>query len=211
MWADEWLDKFAARRKTRFYKPRRRQNTWSDSHWGRSQNASSSNATQPLPEPAGGGRRAWQPDVLRSELGHRLLTHMRNMLRLRYYAMLQDVLEVPRGIYGGPPPPVAEPDGSEPQYAPVHLYALSGPALSPAGEDYEPQVVLLDACAAHMNPAVAEILESRAYVLLMHGGRTTAYSQPNDTNVHAIVQAHMNALAIADESSDNEIVCTSEV
>ena len=126
--------------------------------------------------------------------------------------LLQDVLEVPWGICGGPPPPVAEPGGSEPQDAPVHPYAFRGPPLSPAGEDYEPQVVLLDSYAAHMDPAVAELLESRGYVLLLHGGGgTTAYSQPNDTNVHATLQARMNELAIADESSDNEIVFTSEV
>ena len=204
MWAEEWLGKDAAKRAFHGYEPHRRQSTWRDYHGDRSQNCSSSNAIQPLLEPAGGGRRVWQFNGRRSELRHRMLTYIANVLRIR--AMI-----VPRGIFGGHAPPVAEPDGYEPQDAPVHPYAFRGPPLSPAGEDYEPQVVLLDSYAAHMDPAVAELLESRGYVLLLHGGGTTAYSQPNDTNVHATLQARMNELAIADESSDNEIVLTSEV
>ena len=102
-----------------------------------------------------------------------MLTYIANVLRIR-------AMNVPRGIFGGHAPPVAEPDGYEPQDAPVHPYAFRGPPLSAAGEDYEPQVVLLDSYAAHMDPAVAELLESRGYVLLLHGGGTTDYVRASD-------------------------------
>ena len=108
MWAEEWLGKGAARRAFHGYEPHRRQSTWRDYHGDRSHNCSSSNAIQPLLEPAGGGRRVWQFHGRRSELRHRMLTYIANVLRIR-------AMNVPRGIFGGPVPPVAEHDGYEPQ------------------------------------------------------------------------------------------------
>ena len=51
--------------------------------------------------------------------------------------------------------------------------------------DSESHLVRLDWYAAHMDPAVVELIKSRGHVLLMHGGGTTDYVQLNDTNLHA--------------------------
>ena len=56
--------------------------------------------------------------------------------------------------------------------------------LKPAGEDYKSHVICLDWHASHMDPSVAELIESRGHVLLLHGGGTTACLQCNDTDMH---------------------------
>ena len=56
--------------------------------------------------------------------------------------------------------------------------------LKPAGEDYESQVICLDWHASHMDPSVAELIESRGHVLLLHGGGATGCVQINDTRLH---------------------------
>ena len=38
--------------------------------------------------------------------------------------------------------------------------------------------------ASHMDPSVAELIESRGHVLLLHGGGTTGCVQINDTHMH---------------------------
>ena len=62
--------------------------------------------------------------------------------------------------------------------------------LPPAGEDHEAQVVLLESNAAHIDPAVAELIESRGHVLSLHGGGTTDCKSVNDTNLNATIKAH---------------------
>ena len=61
--------------------------------------------------------------------------------------------------------------------------------------DYESQVVCLDSCSAHIDPAVAELIESRGHVLLVHVGGTTIDEPPHDTNLHATLHARMRGLA----------------
>ena len=82
-------------------------------------------------------------------------------------------------------------------YRASDMVELLEKTLSPAGEDYESQVVLLEWYAAHRDPAVAELIESRGHVLLLHGGGTTAYEQINDTHLHANFQTRMKALEVA--------------
>ena len=69
--------------------------------------------------------------------------------------------------------------------------------LPPRGHDYESQVICLDWFAAHRDPAVAAVIESRGHVLLLHGGGTTGYEQINDTHLHATLQSRMKAVEIA--------------
>ena len=76
-----------------------------------------------------------------------------------------------------------------------HTYELLERTLRPAGEDYESQVVYVDSRSGLIDPAVAELIESRGHVLLRHGGGTTVDAQPNDTNLHATLRARMRGLA----------------
>ena len=64
-----------------------------------------------------------------------------------------------------------------------HTYELLDKTLRPAGEDYESQVVYMDSCSGLIDPAVAELIESRGHVLLVHVGGTTVDEQPHDTNL----------------------------
>ena len=68
---------------------------------------------------------------------------------------------------------------------------------SAVGRPDKSQVIILDWFAAHRDPAVAAIIQSRGHVLLLHGGGTTGYEQVNDTHLHAVLQAHMEATEIA--------------
>ena len=77
------------------------------------------------------------------------------------------------------------------------IVSLLEKTLSPAGEACETQVVYLDRYAVHQDTAVAEAVEFRGHVLLLHGGGTTAYEQVNDTHLHATLQARMKTLEIA--------------
>ena len=75
-------------------------------------------------------------------------------------------------------------------------YELLERTLRPAGEDYESQVVYVDISrSGPIDPAVAELIESRGHVLLMHGGGTTVDAQPNDTNLHATLRDRMRGLS----------------
>ena len=76
-------------------------------------------------------------------------------------------------------------------YRASDMVELLGMTLEPAGENEDVQIICLDWYAAHRDPAVVELIESRGHVLLMHGGGTTAYEQINNTHVHAILQAFM--------------------
>ena len=60
--------------------------------------------------------------------------------------------------------------------------------IKPAGEDYKSHVICLDWHASHMDPSVAELIESRGHVLQLLAGGTTGCVQINDTHLHATLQ-----------------------
>ena len=53
-----------------------------------------------------------------------------------------------------------------------------------AGDDYESQVIYLDAYSPHMDTSAAALMESRGDVLVFLGGGTTSIHQVNDTRLH---------------------------
>ena len=69
---------------------------------------------------------------------------------------------------------------------PLHVHSVAEDICTsvPAGEDYESQVIYLDMHAAHVDPSVAELMESKGHVLFIHGGGMTPNEQINDTNLH---------------------------
>ena len=77
------------------------------------------------------------------------------------------------------------------------MVALLSKTLPHVTEDYESQVVCLDWYAAHRDPRVRDLIESRGHVLLLHGGGTTAFEQVNDTHLHASFQHDLKQLEIA--------------
>ena len=59
--------------------------------------------------------------------------------------------------------------------------------LPVAGSTRESMVVLLDWFSAHRTEAVIAFIESRGHVALFHGGGCTAFTQINDTHLHALL------------------------
>ena len=59
--------------------------------------------------------------------------------------------------------------------------------LPDAKSPSESIVVLLDWYSGHRTDEVAELVRRKGHVLLFHGGGTTAFSQVNDTHLHALV------------------------
>ena len=53
-----------------------------------------------------------------------------------------------------------------------------------AGDDYESQVIYLDAYSPHMDTSAAALMESRGDVLVFLGGGTTSIHQVSDTHLH---------------------------
>ena len=50
-------------------------------------------------------------------------------------------------------------------------------------------IVLLDWFSGHLTEEVEELIRSKGHVLLFHGGGTTAFTQVNDTHLHAKLAA----------------------
>ena len=62
--------------------------------------------------------------------------------------------------------------------------------LLPAARDStESMVVLLDYFSAHLTHDVQQFIAERGHVVLYHGGGTTAFTQINDTHLHAQLQS----------------------
>ena len=59
--------------------------------------------------------------------------------------------------------------------------------LPPAACPEESIIVLLDCYYAHRTLDAEELLLNEGRVLLFHGGRTTPFTQVNDTHLHAAV------------------------
>ena len=66
----------------------------------------------------------------------------------------------------------------------VHSVAQDICTNVPASEDYESQVIYLDWHASHIEPSIAELIESREHAPSIHGGGMTGCEQTNDTNLH---------------------------
>ena len=73
-------------------------------------------------------------------------------------------------------------------YRAEDMVELLDKTLPVAEADSESIVVVLDWIAAHREPSVVELIESKGHVLLLHGGGTTGYEQVNDTHLHAAFQ-----------------------
>ena len=69
-------------------------------------------------------------------------------------------------------------------------------ALPQANSSKESIVVLLDWYAGHLTQEVGECVRRKGHVLLFHGGGTTAFTQVNDTHLHAMVQRLMEQIEV---------------
>ena len=55
-------------------------------------------------------------------------------------------------------------------------------------------MALLDWCSGHRAPEVEALVKEKGHVLLFHGGGTTAFTQVNDTDLHAAFEREYLAL-----------------
>ena len=63
--------------------------------------------------------------------------------------------------------------------------------------DDDSAIICLDWSVAHRTAEIASLVASSKHVLLFHGGGATGYEQVNDTHLHAMLQAVMQALEVA--------------
>ena len=70
-------------------------------------------------------------------------------------------------------------------------------ALPVVVTDDDSSIICLDWYAGHRAAEIASLVASSKHVLLFHGGGTTGYEQVNDTHLHAMLQAMMQALEVA--------------
>ena len=80
-------------------------------------------------------------------------------------------------------------------YREEDMVELLEKTLPTASRPSETKIVCLDWFAAHGDPEIIELIQSRGHVLLLHGGGTTAYEQINDTHLHATFRARLRAQA----------------
>ena len=59
-------------------------------------------------------------------------------------------------------------------------------ALPMADTPEESIVVILDWASSHRSDVVSNLVGVKGHILLFHGGGTTAFTQVNDTHLHAV-------------------------
>ena len=82
-------------------------------------------------------------------------------------------------------------------------------ALPIADKPEESIVVILDWASSHRSDVVSKLVSEKGHILLFHGGGTTAFTQVNDTHLHAAVSALLvkveNARALRTQQEAAEV------